>query len=336
MADERSAIQAAMAAAFPQAEARVARFYAMQEYHLGWRDARLAPADSDPGKLIRPRLVLLACRAVGGDAAQALPLAAAIQLIHDFSLIHDDIEDDSATRRGRPTLWHLWGLAQGINAGDGMFVVAHRALYQLRDRGVAADVVLAIARRFDDTILTICEGQYLDLHHEGDLSIDEAAYLAMIARKTAALLGASASLGAMVAGATAPQVAALGEFGLALGIAFQIQDDVLGIWGEPADTGKPAAADLWRKKLSLPVIVALQHSPQRDQLAGLLGLPAPDAAAVARMLAIIDATAARATCEAAAAAQHRQALAALARLDGDPACVAQLRQIADGLLGRRG
>jgi geranylgeranyl diphosphate synthase type I len=335
MADERSAIQAAMAAAFPQAEARVARFYAMQEYHLGWRDARLAPADSDPGKLIRPRLVLLACRAVGGDAAQALPLAAAIQLIHDFSLIHDDIEDDSATRRGRPTLWHLWGLAQGINAGDGMFVVAHRALYQLRDRGVAAEIVLDVARRFDDTILTICEGQFLDLHHEGDLAIDEAAYLAMIARKTAALIGASASLGAMVAGATAPQVAALGEFGLALGIAFQIQDDVLGIWGEPADTGKPAAADLWRKKLSLPVIIALQHGPQRDQLAGLLGAATPDAAAVARMLAIIDATDARARCEAAALAQHHRALAALARLDGDPASIAQLRQIADGLLGRR-
>jgi len=257
MADERSAIQAAMAAAFPQAEARVARFYAMQEYHLGWRDARLAPADSDPGKLIRPRLVLLACRAVGGDAAQALPLAAAIQLIHDFSLIHDDIEDDSATRRGRPTLWHLWGLAQGINAGDGMFVVAHRALYQLHDRGVAADVVLAIARRFDDTILTICEGQFLDLHHEGDLSIDEAAYLAMIARKTAALLGASASLGAMVAGATATQVAALGEFGLALGVAFQIQDDVLDLVGNQQVVGKTLGIDLRKGKLTLPMVMHL-------------------------------------------------------------------------------
>ncbi len=335
MADERSAIRSVMAAAFPQAEARVARFYAMQEYHLGWRDEQLLAATSDPGKLVRPRMVLLACRTVGGDAAQALPLAAAIQLIHDFSLIHDDIEDDSATRRGRPTLWHLWGLAQGINAGDGMFVVAHRALYQLRDRGVAADVVLEIARRFDDTILTICEGQYLDLHHEGDLAIDEAAYLAMITRKTAALLGASASLGAMVAGATATQVAALGEFGLALGVAFQIQDDVLGIWGAPAETGKPAAADLWRRKLSLPVIAALRQSPHRDELADLLGHPTPDAASVARMLAILDATNARAFCEASAAAQHRRALAALAQLDGDPAGIAQLRQIADGLLGRR-
>src|SRR6187431_2310660 len=109
--ESRTSIQAAMRTAFPAAEARVERFYAMQQYQLGWRDARLGPADVDPGKLLRPQLVLLACRAAGGDARQALPLAAGIQLIHDFSLIHDDIEDISDTRRGRPTVWKLWGLA---------------------------------------------------------------------------------------------------------------------------------------------------------------------------------------------------------------------------------
>src|SRR5919205_4345222 len=116
--DIRTSIQAAMRAAFPAAEARVAQFYAMQEYQLGWRDEQLAPASVDPGKLLPPQLTLLACRAAGGDPRQALPLAAAIQLIHDFSLIHDDIEDNSATRRGRSTIWKLWGLAQGVNTGD--------------------------------------------------------------------------------------------------------------------------------------------------------------------------------------------------------------------------
>src|SRR6476469_977640 len=121
--ETRISIQAAMRASFPAAETRVARFYAMQHYQLGWRDPQLGPADVDPGKLLRPQLTLLACRAVGGDPRQALPLAAGIQLIHDFSLIHDDIEDNSGTRRGRPTVWRQWGLAQGINAGDGMFAI---------------------------------------------------------------------------------------------------------------------------------------------------------------------------------------------------------------------
>src|SRR5215510_6480360 len=111
----RIAIQDTMRAAFPDVESRVARFYAMQQYQLGWRDEQLAPASAVTGKLLRPYLVLLACRAGGGDVQQALPLAAAIQLVHDFTLIHDDIEDQSETRRGRATVWKLWGLAQGIN-----------------------------------------------------------------------------------------------------------------------------------------------------------------------------------------------------------------------------
>ena len=177
--DIRTQIQAAMRAAFPEAEAQVAQFYRMQEYQLGWRDEQLAPAGFEAGKLLRPRLSLLACRVAHGDARQALPLAAGIQLIHDFSLIHDDIEDQSTTRRGRPTVWKLWGLAQGINTGDGMFVIAHLALHRMVQAGVLPEVVLEILRRFDETILTICEGQFLDLRYEGDLNITDADYLAM-------------------------------------------------------------------------------------------------------------------------------------------------------------
>lgn len=333
--DERALIEAAMRAAFPQAEARVARFYAMQEYHLGWRDEELRPAAFDPGKLLRPRLCLLCCRAVGGDPRTALPLAAAIQLIHDFSLIHDDIEDQSDTRRGRTTVWKRWGVAQGINTGDGMFVVAHLALHQLAAVGAPAATILDVLRRFDQTILTICEGQYLDLSYEGDLQIDEAGYLAMIGRKTAALIAAAAELGALVGGADAQTTQALFDFGRALGLAFQIEDDVLGIWGDPALTGKPFAADLYRRKLSLPVIHGLTTAPAKARLAELYARPHLDDQAVREVLDILDSAGSRVYTESAAATFHNEAFAALDRARGDAAALAELRGIAAQLLGRR-
>jgi geranylgeranyl diphosphate synthase type I len=331
----RNQIQSAMQAAFPDAEARVAQFYAMQEYQLGWRDERLAPAGFDPGKLLRPRLSLLACRVAGGDPLRTLPLAAGIQLIHDFSLIHDDIEDQSATRRGRSTLWELWGLAQGINAGDGMCVIAHLSLHRLVQLGVPAEVVLKALQRFDETILTLCEGQFLDLSYEGDLHISEADYLAMISRKTAALVAAAAELGALVGGANAAMTRALFAFGQHLGIAFQMQDDILGVWGDPATTGKPPAADLYRRKLSLPMIYALRTAEQSERLTALYAKQHVDSDDVRQILAILEAAQARRYTEHLATSYHQAALAALDSLhDGDAAALAELRGIAEGLLGR--
>jgi geranylgeranyl diphosphate synthase type I len=333
--DTRVSIQAAMRAAFPEAEARVARFYAMQQYQLGWRDEQLAPADVDPGKLLRPKLTLLSCRAAGGDPRLALPLAAGIQLIHDFSLIHDDIEDNSDTRRGRPTVWKLWGLAQGINAGDGMFVVAHMALHRLSQAGVHPEVVLEVLRRFDQAILTICEGQYLDLSFEGDLQISEADYLAMISRKTAALAAAAAGLGAIVGGADAPTAQALFDFGQNLGLAFQVQDDVLGIWGDPAVTGKPAAADLYRRKLSLPVIHGLRTATQSDTLARLYSQAEINARNAGQLLEILAEAGSRGYTEGVASFYHQQALAALDSARGDTSALAELRALAERLVGRQ-
>jgi|APCry1669188910_1035180.scaffolds.fasta_scaffold19592_2 geranylgeranyl diphosphate synthase, type I len=338
--DTLQRVQAAMRAAFPQAEERVSRFYAMQEYHLGWRNSQLAPSESDPGKLIRPQLVLLACRAAGGDPAQALALAAGVQLLHDFTLIHDDIEDDSDTRRGRSTLWHLWGLAQGINAGDGMFVIAHLAIHRLSESGVPAERILRVLRRFDEVILSVCEGQFLDISFEGNLSITPDDYLAMIGRKTAALIDGSAALGAMVAGADDATVTDLGTFGRSLGLAFQIEDDILGIWGDPELTGKPRAADLYRRKVSLPIVHALSSAADADELAAIYRSPAPDDAAVDRALAILDAAGSRTYCAAIATEHHHAALAALDDLDTHgsaeaAAARAQIRAIAESLLGRQ-
>lgn len=333
-------IQQAMREAFPAAEERVARFYHMQEYHLGWRDAQLQPADCDPGKLIRPQLVLLACQAAGGDPQQALPLAAGVQLLHDFTLIHDDIEDNSDLRRGRPTLWSLWGLAQGINAGDGMFVIAHLAIHRLADVGVPAQRTLAVLRRFDEIILQVCEGQYLDLSYEGDLGITPEDYLAMIGRKTAALIAGACELGALVAGAPPTTVETLAAFGRRMGLAFQIEDDLLGIWGAPEVTGKPLAADLYRRKVSLPVVHALATAPRRDELARLYRQGAMDAESVATALAILDEAGSRAYSAGVAAEHHAAAFAALDQLGPDErAEVAEarerLRSLAESLIGRQ-
>jgi geranylgeranyl diphosphate synthase type I len=333
--DERITIQGAMRAAFPAAEERVARFYQMMEYHLGWRDESLAPADTDPGKLLRPRLCLLACRAAGADPRRALPVAAGIQLIHDFSLIHDDIEDNSTTRRGRTTVWKLWGLAQGINTGDGMFSVAHLAVHGLVDAGVSPQLTLEALRRFSRTILTICEGQFLDIGNEGNLAVSEEGYLAMIRRKTAVLIGASVELGALVGGADEETVEALADFGINLGLAFQIQDDVLGIWGEPSITGKPFAADLVQRKLSLPVIHALATAPRRARLAELYALPNDDGDTVEEMLGILEQAHSRAYTERTAGRFTDAAMAALARAQGEARTLAEIRAIAEGLLGRR-
>lgn len=333
-------IQAAMRQSFPPYEASVAEFYGMQEYHLGWRDLELQPAHADPGKLLRPQLTMLACQACGGDPAQALPLAAGIQLMHDFSLIHDDIQDQSDTRRGRTTVWAHWGIAQGINAGDGMFVLAHLAVQRLADVGVPAATVLAILRRFDEIILAVCEGQYLDLSFEGDLSIITDDYLAMIERKTAALIAGAAGLGGLVAGLSAEAAAPLFAFGRNIGLAFQVQDDLLGIWGDPAMTGKPAAADLYRRKLSLPVVYALSNSSERDELVFRYLSDNNDSEAIQRMLMILTTAGAYDYCTEIAQHYHEQALQQLAQVPiaaSEPAhaALARIRAVAEQLPGRR-
>jgi geranylgeranyl diphosphate synthase, type I len=338
--DIRTSIQQEMRDTFPTVEERVAQFYAMQEYHLGWRDSDLHPTASDPGKLLRPQLALLACQTVGGSLPHALPLAAGLQLIHDFSLIHDDIQDNSDTRRGRTTVWKQWGMAHGINVGDGMFVIAHLALHRMTEAGVPAMLALEIIKRFDQTVLTICEGQYLDLSFEGRLDITEADYLAMISRKTAALIAGAAALGGLVGKASPDNARALFDFGQNLGLAFQIQDDILGIWGKPAITGKPYAADLYQRKVSLPIVHALSHADERDDLAALYQQEQLQDAEIDRILTILDTSGSQGYTEGVAAHYHKEALDALARLQpaATPAAdqaLATMHAMAGQLVGRQ-
>jgi geranylgeranyl diphosphate synthase type I len=197
-----------------------------------------------------------------------------------------------------------------------------------------------VLRRFDEVILQVCEGQYLDLSFEGDLTITPDDYLAMIRRKTAVLVAGSCELGAMVAGAPSSTVARLAEFGLSVGLAFQIEDDILGIWGAPETTGKPRAADLYRRKLSLPVVHALAHAHERDELARLYSAGELDDLAVDRALAILDGSKAREYCTAVAADYHAAAFAAIDRVEtaGDAEAETarrQLRSLAENLIGRQ-
>jgi len=237
-----------------------ALFNIMLNYHLGFADEHGHAVSARAGKRIRPVLTLLSCEACGGDWRMALPAAAAVELLHNFSLIHDDIEDRDELRRGRPTVWKLWGEAQAINAGDAMFALSHLALLRCAEAGARPAQVVQALRVFDEMCVQLTVGQHLDLSFEtrNDVSTEE--YLAMIGGKTAALIAAACRIGALCADATEAHADALEQFGRGLGVAFQLQDDVLGIWGDPVTTGKHSS-DLVHRKKTLPVIFAAERDP---------------------------------------------------------------------------
>jgi geranylgeranyl diphosphate synthase type I len=305
-------IDAALRASLPAADERLNGFYGMMRYALGWADENLQPTRADAGKRWRPVLCLLACAAAGdGNYHRALPAVAALELLHNFSLIHDDIEDGSLERRHRPTVWQLWGIPQGVNTGDGLLMLAHQALARLADAGVEAATVVAVTQVLDQACLELCQGQFLDLSYEGRLDVSVDDYLAMIGGKSAALIAAATQIGAMLALATPAIVEHYRRCGQRLGLAFQIADDVLGIWGDPAVTGKPAADDLARRKKSLPVVYALGQ-PGGPWLAALYRQEVLSPADVARALALLDEAGARAYAQGMAERYRDEALAELA------------------------
>ncbi|MCS7207920.1 MAG: polyprenyl synthetase family protein [Dehalococcoidia bacterium] len=231
-------------------------------YHLGWVDAQGHPTVAEQGKGLRPTLCLFACEAMGAPPERALPAAVALECIHNFSLIHDDIQDGDRERRHRPTVWAVWGVNKALTAGNALRVLADLALLRLHWSGVSAQVVVQASRVLTEGYLEMIEGQVLDLSYETRLDITVQDYLHMVSKKTAALMGVALHLGTLVAGAAETAVDALRQAGRLLGIAFQVQDDVLGIWGERAVTGKAVGADIVRRKKSFPIVYALQYAPQ--------------------------------------------------------------------------
>jgi len=264
--------------------------YEMVRYHLG-----LDGSAGVSGKRLRPLLGLLAYASLTGDHHGALPGAAAVELGHNFSLVHDDIEDRDVERRHRAALWTVYGVPQAINTGDTLFVLSRLALHRLTELGYSDRKVLDLMRLYDRTCLALCEGQFIDIwtsEHRDTMSVD--LYFDMIGRKTAALIAASIEAGAMLASDDEEVVAAYRRFGWALGLAFQLNDDLLGIWGEEQTTGKEPS-DLAKHKKTLPVIYAFEHAEPEDltRLAALYEQPDPTAAAVDEARAILERASAR-------------------------------------------
>lgn len=230
--------------------------YQMLSYHMGWESS--FEAGEKRGKRIRPLLVLLSCTAAGGNWVCALPGATAVELVHNFSLIHDDIEDRSSLRRGRQTIWKKWGIPQAINTGDAMFALAHLEAIRLSETASPA-IGLKAAEILQSTCLHLTQGQHLDLLYETrkDITIDD--YWRMVEGKTAALVAVSAELGAMAAFSDEHKISLYRKFGRLLGMAFQVQDDLLGIWGDSRMMGKSSQSDLVTGKITLPVVYGLSQ-----------------------------------------------------------------------------
>ena len=239
--------------------------YRMMQYQLGWVNSEGQPQDTPSGKRLRPSVCLLACQALDGAVGGALPAAAAVELVHNFSLVHDDIQDGSPERRNRATVWWLWGPAQAINAGDGLHALARLSLFRLQERGQPASTVLRAIQYLDDACLSLCEGQYMDLSYMERIDVTEQQYFAMIEAKSGALIGCAMQLGALVATQDQTLVDAFYVCGRKLGAAFQVRDDILDLWGAADASQSPPASDVLNKKKSLPVVYALEKASIKEK-----------------------------------------------------------------------
>lgn len=235
-------------------------------YHFGWLDQDFKPIPGgNSGKKLRPIMFLLAYQGANpqgfeADLTPALPVAACLEMIHNYSLLHDDIEDDDLQRRGRPTAWAVWGKPIAINIGDCLHVLAFRRLFRATEKGLSHQRTLQIASSIAAMSVKLAQGQHKDLSFEGSLEVTPEMYIDMIGGKTAAIFACALECGA-IAGLPDPldprKINAFTNFGLKIGLGFQIRDDILGIWGIESETGKPSGSDIRRRKKSLPVLYAL-------------------------------------------------------------------------------
>jgi geranylgeranyl diphosphate synthase, type I len=247
-------------------------FYGMMQYHLG-----LDAEKPRGGKRLRPLLSTLVFEALGGDGARVLPVGAAVELLHNFTLIHDDIEDQDPRRHHRPTLWSVWGVPQAINAGDGMYAISRSAVQRLRQKGFSAERILDLSALLDMTCVQVCEGQFLDISFESRTDVTADRYRGMAEKKTGALFAASARGPGILATDEAAVHEQLMNFGRVFGQSYQAYDDVQGIWASTDRTGKVEMNDLVKRKKTLPVALAFDRaSPKvRAELDALFGHAAP-------------------------------------------------------------
>jgi len=260
---------------------RLRPFYEMLTYHMGWTGENLGRGAK--GKRIRPMILLLVTLSCNQEWLRAIPAAASVELVHNFSLVHDDIQDNSPIRRGRSTIWTMYGIPMAINVGDALFSMANQAILDLAKVN-SAEKVLKAGKILHDTCLDLTCGQFLDMSYEkrNDMSIDD--YWPMIEGKTAALLSACAQIGAVLGNANDATIEQYRIFGKNLGLAFQVQDDIMGVWGEEALTGKSTASDLLEGKNSLPILYGISQKGKFAQRWNASRLRPEDVEEAAQML----------------------------------------------------
>ncbi len=309
----------------------------MLRYHMGWETPEGIATQAGSGKGLRPALCLFTCEAIGGSPSKAMAAAVALELIHNFSLIHDDIQDLDMERHGRPTVWAVWGKPKALVAGNSMRAYADATLYQLEATGTTPEKTLEVLRVLTECCLELIEGQYMDLNFEARMDVTPEEYLDMVSRKTGALIEAAMHLGAVLGGAEASQVAALARCGRLLGLAFQARDDVLGIWGDTEVLGKATGADIRRKKKSLPVLYSLTkaNKTQRKRLERLYNTPEElGDAAVEEVMGILDVLDAHGYAQSVAEEMQAKATTTAKEAELGPDAAASLNDLANFMVHR--
>ena len=238
--------------------------YNILSYGIGWTDKSGNPVNIPGGKLLRPTLCLFATEASGGKTDKAIKTAIALEYIHNFSLFHDDIQDQDEIRHHRPTVWFVWGKPKAITAGNVLRSIADVTSSDLLSSDIKHTDAVTISKTMTTGYLEMIEGQFLDLSYESRHDITVQEYLDMISHKTGALIRCSMELGAHIGSGDNEVIESFRESGRALGYLFQITDDVLGIWGDKSKTGKPVGQDIARKKNSLPVVHALSNADNKQ------------------------------------------------------------------------
>jgi geranylgeranyl diphosphate synthase type I len=312
--------------------------YTLLRYHLGWVDRHGTPAEfpTSQGKVLRPTLCLFACEALEGDLSWALPTAASLELIHNFSLIHDDIQDRDLERRHQPTVWSIWGIPKALVAGNALQSAGDAALLDISRLDVAPQAALKVSRLLTESYLEMIQGQCLDLAFESSTTIGTQDYLQMIACKTGALIRTGLEIGASLATDDPATLAAFSRFGGSLGRVFQIRDDYLGIWGDTHLTGKPEVSDIRRRKKSYPVVFALERAEgqSRHDLLRVYSQEELDEEDVYRVQAILEEVGAREHTQSLVETSAQEALAALEYISLAPWAEGEAEALVDFLARR--
>ena len=315
--------------------------YSLLRYHLGWANADGTSAGTpvSQGKALRPTLCMFACEALDQDPVRALPAAAALELIHNFSLVHDDIQDQDLERRHQSTVWSLWGVPKALVAGNALQSVGDVTLLGTAKYGAPPNTALRVSQILTESYLEMIQGQCLDLAFEASTTITSENYLQMIAYKTGALIRSGLEIGALLATGDpgGKTFTAFSRFGNCLGRAFQVRDDFLGIWGESNLTGKPTGNDIRRRKKSFPVVLAFELATGKDfeDLCRIYGQDELDEEDVGKVLTVLDAVGAQDLSQTLTESSAGEALQALDTVELPSWARAEAKELVDFLARRQ-